>query len=622
MSKFSIYLSLFFTVLYPFAGLAQDLSATAYEIGNPVLETIWVDPANGNDDQSGASRALALKTLTAAWNKIPEAQTLRNRGFKINLAAGVYAVNALPNYWESKHGTQEFPIILEAVDGAGTAVFRNGPNVFDVKYTYFIGIKVDSGGDAFHCEQCDHVLLRQVTLDGGDREAQETLKVNQSQYFFVEDSSIHGAGDNSIDFVAVQYGHVINSRVHNAQDWCMYVKGGSAYISISGNSFYNCGTGGFTAGQGTGFEFMTSPWLHYEAYDIKFVNNVIHDTEGAAFGVNGGYNILLAHNTAYRIGTRSHLFEAVYGARSCDGNVNQCSSNLLAGGWGTATTGQEGEPIPNKNVFVYNNIFYNPAGVQSGFQHLTVQGPRIPNGGSNIPSPARADENLQFRGNIIWNGPSNYSLGIEETDQGCQGGNSSCNQSQLVAENNINQFEPAFRDAANSDFRPSVASNILGATTYALPAFAGSDRPSPPLAPEGVLTNSVPNDRGGAARTSVDPAGAYRSSDSNLEDPGSGDEEDGDSDLILEKAKVSPRTAKAGQMVTLQVTVRGSGISRVTALVGTKATVTLRLSKGKYLKQWKAKKSLKPGKYPVSFTATADDGSSTTLAAGTLKIKR
>ena len=27
------------------------------------------------------------------------------------------------------------------------------------------------------------------------------------------------------------------------------------------------------------FEYMTSPWLHYEAYDIKFVNNVIHDTD-------------------------------------------------------------------------------------------------------------------------------------------------------------------------------------------------------------------------------------------------------------------------------------------------------------------------------------------------------
>jgi hypothetical protein len=42
---------------------------------------------------------------------------------------------------------------------------------------------------------------------------------------------------------------------------------------------------------------MTAPWIQYEAYDIKFVNNIIHDTDGAGIGVNGGYNILMAYNT-------------------------------------------------------------------------------------------------------------------------------------------------------------------------------------------------------------------------------------------------------------------------------------------------------------------------------------
>ena len=45
---------------------------------------------------------------------------------------------------------------------------------------------------------------------------------------------------------------------------------------------------------------MVPPWTHYEAYDIKFTNNVLHDVDGAAFGVWGGFNILMAHNTAYR----------------------------------------------------------------------------------------------------------------------------------------------------------------------------------------------------------------------------------------------------------------------------------------------------------------------------------
>ena len=44
--------------------------------------------------------------------------------------------------------------------------------------------------------------------------------------------------------------------------------GGSAYISVSENEFFDCGTGGFTAGQGTGLEYMVAPWLHYSAYAI------------------------------------------------------------------------------------------------------------------------------------------------------------------------------------------------------------------------------------------------------------------------------------------------------------------------------------------------------------------
>lgn len=159
------------------------------------------------------------------------------------------------------------------------------------------------------------------------RLAHDLVKVNQCQYMYIEDCDISGADDNAVDFVAVQYGHVHGNRIHNAQDWCMYTKGGfegsevwwypmgetthasdvgtvgdcnkhhrsnctwcdvwanwavrccvlwsfvapaggSAYISVSENEFFDCGTGGFTAGQGTGLEFMVAPWLHYSAYAI------------------------------------------------------------------------------------------------------------------------------------------------------------------------------------------------------------------------------------------------------------------------------------------------------------------------------------------------------------------
>ena len=176
-------------------------------------------------------------------------------------------------------------------------------NLFDLRHFYLLDVGVESaGGDVVHCEACDHLLVRGVRVRGGV-EAHETIKVNQSQHVYIEDSDVSGAGDNAIDFVAVQYGHIVDSEIHDAGDWCAYAKGGSASIRVARNEIHHCGTGGFTAGQGTGFQFMTSPWLHYEAYEIRVHDNVVHHTEGAGLGVNGGYNVLLAHNTLYRVGS-------------------------------------------------------------------------------------------------------------------------------------------------------------------------------------------------------------------------------------------------------------------------------------------------------------------------------
>jgi len=51
--------------------------------------------------------------------------------------------------------------------------------------------------------------------------------------------------------VALQYGHIINSVLHDV-GFGVYVKGGSAYIIISGNRVYNTGELGISAGFDTG----------------------------------------------------------------------------------------------------------------------------------------------------------------------------------------------------------------------------------------------------------------------------------------------------------------------------------------------------------------------------------
>ena len=472
----------------------------SFDTGNPVVADVWVDPTAGNDAATGASRAAALRTLTEAWRRVPIATPL-TQGVRINLVAGTYTASAVPNYWEGRHGSLQAPIIVRAADGPGTARLP-AVNVFDCHHISFEGLEISAaGGDVVHFESSSHVLLRDTTIRGtGDIAAyaspQEALKVNQSQHVFIENCDISGGWDNAVDFVAVQYGHVVGSRIHRAGDWAMYAKGGSAYLTITGNEFFDAGTGGFTAGQGTGFEFMVAPWLHYEAYGITFTNNVVHDVAGAGIGVNGGYDILMAHNTLYRVGSRSHVIEAVFGGRSCDGDRAACEARLALGGWGTAVVGAE-EPIPNRNVFIVNNVVLNPDGFASRWEQFAVAGPRATGSGSNIPSPARADENLVIRGNVIWNGPADHPLGIA----------ASALAADVAAHNAINSIRPMLVDPARGDYRLADGAGLPAAV--AIPAFTWADRPGRPLVPAGDTDNTVRFDHRGLPRSGPQVAGAF-----------------------------------------------------------------------------------------------------------------
>jgi hypothetical protein len=261
---------------------------------------------------------------------------------------------------------------------------------------------------------------------------------------------------------------------------------------------------------------MTSPWLHYEAYDIKFINNIIHDTEGAGLGVQGAYNVLMAYNTLYRVGRRSHLIGAGFGERSCDGRPgddgrSNCAAYLAAGGWGTTVVddGTNFTRIPNKNVFIYNNIFYNPRGYQSQWQHFSIAARYAGSAqaNSNAPSPALADENLQIRGNLIWNGPPNHPLGVEDSGSGCRPTNPACNEAMLRADNVINAAEPNLANPSEGDYH--IAGNASQIQAVLVPDFSWIDAPARPAVPVGDSSNVVGRDFDGVPRTQGGSPGAF-----------------------------------------------------------------------------------------------------------------
>ncbi len=426
--------------------LAADGSLPTFDFAAAIVTDLWVDPVAGDDAATGASRTAALRTVTEAWRRIPSGTPL-SVGVRIDLVAGTYDENMVPVYWERRHGTSAAPIILLAADGAGSARLP-AMNVADCSNLYLDGLVISSGGgDVLHFDSCTAVLVRDTAIVGTGSIVdyacpQEALKVNQCRDVFVEGCDISGAWDNAIDFVAVQGGHVVGSRIHRSGDWAMYVKGGSAGILVAGNELYDAGTGGFTAGQGTGLEWMVAPSLTYEATDILFTRNIIHDTDGAGVGVNGGRNVAITSNVMVRVGARSHVIEVGFGSRSCDGDTARCTALLAQGAWGTNVVGVE-VPIPNDGVSIIGNVVFNPDGFASQWQQFFVADPRLAPDGSIVPSPVRADTDLTIADNIIWNGSPSLDLGIGSPELAAR----------VVATNSINTLRPVLVDPPHGDYR-------------------------------------------------------------------------------------------------------------------------------------------------------------------------
>jgi hypothetical protein len=486
-----------------------------YEAGQPRLKNIWVDPLHGQDDAAGSARSTALRTLRAAWERIPAFTEPDRAGWRILLAPGRYPPEPDPQaIYQNRYGTRDCPIVLQPADGPRTAVlsstwFRN------CRHLHLLDVKVLADEPrgrhstlSFH--RCDYVLVRGVATKAVGRmaelERRENLKAHLCKHLYVEDSEFDGAWDNALDYGAVHYGHIIRCRIHNALHEVMYVKGGCGYLRIEDNEVYDGVNHGIMAGQCTGFEYMQPPWIHYEAYGIRVVNNFIHDA-GGGLAVAGGYNILMAHNTCYRVGSDRDLVLVGLGDNvTTPGREAACRANYLAGGW-SDPTGRRLFNIPNRNVFIYNNVFLNPDGFRSGVAHMGISGPVRTPRRSHIPSPARADDNLRIRGNVVWNGGDDMPLfdpiaGLYHLAAKC-----TCSPSIILRHNTINTIRPVLADPEHGDGRPVKEGDLLKVRSHAIPDFAWDD--APPGVPAGECDNAVTRDRSGARRRASGVPGAW-----------------------------------------------------------------------------------------------------------------
>ena len=517
--------------------LALSRSARAdddYDMGTPTLKEIWVDPVNGFDIAGrGTTRALALKSVARAWALIPTNQPLINTGYRIWLAPGKYSPEDVPSIFQSVFGTADYPVIFQAADDTGAVIFPS-IDVTTCQYFYMIGIHIihatsGEGAYAINFRGCDHILLRHCEFIGFDSSSTDTAALGasfyQCQHIYLEHIELANTSGSAVDMYASQYGHIKNSRIHHYGSSGILLRGGTAYFSIEANTLFSGSGEGikiYTPDTGRGLDNMVMPWVHYEAYDIKCFNNIIHHTQDAGFSCNGGYNILFAHNMLYQTGLNNSLIVLGQGRRARSVDIDIARERIDSGAWGTwylYRSDSDAAPIPNKNIFIYNNIFYNTKDSATASSHFMISGPVTAIAfNAACPKPSLADENVKIRGNIIWNGTVK-ELGITP-NSGCGSSNPSCNETQLYSDNLINSAKPAFVNAPLWDFHPTPSSIIFTVSkSYPIPDFSWTGLPPKPKEPVGNTSNVIPFDRDSNRRNpSLPIAGVFDISTSSVQD--------------------------------------------------------------------------------------------------------
>lgn len=504
--------------------ICRELRADAdYDMGAPTLKELWVDPVNGKDAPGrGSTRLLAVKSVRYAWAFLPNNQELTNIGYVIKLCPGTYSPDDVPSIFQSVWGTAEFPVIFQAADDTGAVIFPS-IDVTTCFYFYAIGITFQSNQESYVASfrACDHILLRNCKFLGKDtvlnKSAEIGLTFYQCQKVFIEGSEVSGSAGSAIALFASQYGHVKYTSLHNYGGNGVYMRGGAAYFTVEENTFSYGGGGGVVCSShdtSSGLDNMFLPWVHYEVYDVKCFNNVFHNISDAGLSCNGAYNILFAHNTLYQTGLNSSLISLGLARRARSVDKDLCKEYIDSGAWGTwylDRSDSDGAPIPNKNIFIYNNIFSNSMDSATAGGHLSVGGALSATAFNAVcPRPAYADDNVEFRGNIIWNGNSDKSLGLIP-GAGCGPENPTCNETQLFGDNTINVAEPEFIGVSFEDFHPKPASTVFTISKpVPIPDFTWSGLPLRPAEPSGSISNSITIDRDSNIRNPNSPiCGAF-----------------------------------------------------------------------------------------------------------------
>lgn len=234
-------------------------------------------------------------------------------GTTILLAAGDYAGGFS---FSRLQGTEERPIIIEALDpqrppvirGGGTCLQLSNPQHVYLRNLVLVGgsgngLNIDDGGD--YSTPAHHVWLENVSVrDIGPRGNRDAIKLSGLNDFRITECSLERWGDagSGIDMVGCHRGEIDHCTLTYEGDLAangIQTKGGSSEIAIRYCRFEHAGSRALNIGGSTGLAYFRPRGANYEARDILVEDcTLIGSTAPIAFvGVDGA---TVRYNTIYR----------------------------------------------------------------------------------------------------------------------------------------------------------------------------------------------------------------------------------------------------------------------------------------------------------------------------------
>lgn len=318
---------------------------------------IWVSNS-GNNGNSGSENS-PLKSIQSALDKAAP-------GTAIMVKAGTYVENVV--FKDS--GTASAPIQLISADGTGAAkikpakagtatVYGFGEENIVVKgfditaQSKTNGIQFGMAGSDFK-DMTKNILIQNNIIRGA---GQDGIKISQGDNIQVLGNKIIGAGDQGIDFVAVNGSLISRNEISKVTGVAaLFAKGGSTNVRIEYNKIHDVKVDGITIGGWTTAMWMRPGMRDYEAKNVVAIGNEVYDVGKRPLSFLGARdssatgNLLEGNPDYYTVvnvsaGNTSGKATASSGITISNNTINRSK------GWLTVENGQ------NKGLVVTGNRF-------------------------------------------------------------------------------------------------------------------------------------------------------------------------------------------------------------------------------------------------------------------------